>query len=311
MNRRASILLMPAILSLGFVCSAHAATVEGTLTFPSGFVPAMTVYAREVDGTRLHSVATRESQTAFKLELPPGRYTFFAEPSQAGAPQLYGAYTQSVLCKARAAQDRCEDHSLVVIGVGVADAPAGAPVGAAASPVISDWAVPDELADELDHLLGNRTNPSVQELGAPRFSEYPSAHPDLPAPAALDYSATTLSASMQAHVRAAMPAAPDFAGSLAVARLSCGNACVDVLLIDWRNGKVLAPPQLAQITQDLPCRGDETILFRRDSRLLSVTRKRNAGIATQYFVWKPDASALIQTAEYQRSIERYCSLQSP
>ena len=115
----------------------------------------------------------------------------------------------------------------------------------------------------------------------------------------------------QAHVRELMPAAPDFAGTLAVTRLSCGNACVEVLLIDWRNGKVLAPPQLSQITQDLPCRGDETILFRRDSRLLSVTRKRNGGIATQYFVWKTDASALIQTAEYQRSIERYCSLQSP
>ncbi len=305
MNRRASILLLPAILLLGLVGRAHAATVEGTLTFPSGFVPAMTVYAREVDGTRLHSVATHESQTTFKLELPPGRYTFFAEPSQAGAPQVYGAFTQSVLCKAHDAQGVCEDHTLVVVGVGnAADA-------AAAGPVIGDWAVPDILADELDHLLGNRTNPSVQELGAPRFSEYPSAHAELPAPAALDFSPSNLPAEKQAHVREAMPAAPDFAGTLAITRLPCGNACADVLLIDWRNGRVLAPPQLAQITQDLPCRGDETILFRRDSRLLSVTRRRNGGIATQYFVWKADASALVQTAEYQRSIERYCSLQSP
>jgi hypothetical protein len=265
----------------------------------------MTVYAREVDGTRLHSVATHESQTTFKLELPPGHYTFFAEPSQAGAPQLYGAYTQSVLCKAHGAQGPCEDHTPIVVGVAVAGDTA------VAGPVIGDWAVPDALADELDHLLGNRTNPSVQELGAPRFSEYPSAHPELPPPAALDYSTSNLPAEKQAHVREAMPAAPDFAGTLAVARLPCGNVCVDVLLIDWRNGKVFAPPQLAQITQDLPCRGDETILFRRDSRLLSVTRKRNGGIATQYFVWRPDVSTLIQTAEYQRSTERYCSLQSP
>lgn len=307
MNGRASNLLMPGILLLAFASGVQAATVEGTLTFPSGFVPAMTVYARDVDGTRLHSVATRESQTTFKLELPTGRYTFFAEPSQVGAPQLYGAYTQTVLCKARAAPEPCEDHALVVVGVGAADAPAGA----AAGPVIGDWAVPDELADELDHLLGNRTNPSVQELGAPRFSEYPSAHPEASAPAALDFSVSKLPAEKQSQVRELVPAAPDFAGTLAVIRLPCGNACVEVLLIDWHNGKVLAPPQLAQIAQDLPCRGDETILFRRDSRLLSVTRKRIGGIATQYFVWKADASALIQTAEYQRSIERYCSLQSP
>lgn len=304
MNRRASILLMPAFLLLQLVGGARATTVDGTLTFPSGFVPAMTVYAREVDGTHLHSVATHESQTTFKLDLPPGRYTFFAEPSQAGAPQLYGAYTQSVVCKARAAAEACEDHALIVVGVG-----GGA--DAATSPVIGDWAVPDSLANELDHLLGNRTNPSVQELGAPRFSEYPSVHADLPTPAALDYSASNLPAEKQASAREAMPAAPDFAGTLGVIRLPCGAACVEVLLVDWRNGKVIAPAPLAQITQDLPCRGDESILFRRDSRLLSVTRKHNGGIATQYFVWKADSSTLVQTAEYQRSIDRYCSLQSP
>ena len=307
MKLHASIQRLLALSVVGLPAGVHAANVEGSLTFPSGFVPAMIVYAREVDSSRLHSVATHEAQITFKMDLPPGRYTFFAEPSQAGAPQLYGAYTQSVVCRARDAPDTCEDHALVVVNVGTADANASE----TAAPAIGDWSIPDALADDLDHLLGNRTNPSVQELGAPRFSEYQSAHADLQAPATLDYSASNLPPDKQAHVREVMPAAPDFAGTLAVARLPCGNACTDVVLIDWRNGKVQALPQLAQIAQDLPCRGDETILFRRDSRLLSVTRKRNGGIATQYFVWRPGASALIQTAEYQRSIERFCSLQPP
>ncbi len=307
MNARAPILLSLSISSLALSCGTHASSVEGSLSFPSGFVPAMTVYARDADSSRLHSVATHESQATFKLELPPGHYTFFAEPSQAGAPQLYGAYTQAVICKARATQEACEDHSLVIVTVGSADVNAGA----SAAPAIGDWAIPDELADEFDHLLGNRTNPSVQELGAPRFSEYPAAHAEPPAPAILDFSAGNLPPDKQAQVREANPTAPDFAGTLAVAKLPCGDACVDGVLIDWRNGKVQAPPALAQVAQDLPCRGDEAILFRRDSRLLSVTRKRNGGIATQYFVWKPDASVLIQTAEYQRSTERYCSLQPP
>ena len=81
------------IVALAVAAPAFAAEVEGTLTFPSGFVPAMTVYAREVESTKLHSVSTRDAQKSFKLDLAPGRYVFFAEPSQAGAPDIYGAYT--------------------------------------------------------------------------------------------------------------------------------------------------------------------------------------------------------------------------
>ena len=139
----------------------------------------------------------------FKLELPPGRYTFFAEPSQAGAPAtVRRLHAVGAGAQTHAAQEPCEDHALVVVDLGSADTAV-----AACDRVRSSATGPSRttLADELDHLLGNRTNPSVQELGAPRFSEYPAAHPEACRRRhALDfYGQHVVNASMQAHAREA------------------------------------------------------------------------------------------------------------
>jgi len=282
--------------------TALAVEVDGTLTFPHGFVPAMMVYARDLDSAKLHSVSTRESQISFKLELPPGRYVFFAEPSQAGAPEIYGAYTENVLCKARKATDPCDDHTLVVYTAGTKSA----------APAISDWAIPDAQAEEFDKVLGTRPETSPQELGAPHFSEYPVKAGDVDsgapaAPPALDFSGTSLAAEQQERIQELVKAGASFAGSVAVAELSCGANCVAAVFVDLLNGKVHAPAALAQIVQDLPCRAEESILFRRNSRLFSVTRRHDGGVSTQYFIWKPESSSLVQTAEYQRAEERFCT----
>ena len=278
---------------------APAAAVDGTLTFPSAFVPALTVYARNLDTSKLHSVSTRESQTAFRIDLPPGRYVFFAEPSEPGAPEIYGAYTQSVLCTARNGTDACADHGLVVYSTG----------STAATPAIGDWTIPDNLADEFDRLLGNRSELNTQELGAPHFSEYPVPTLDSAQPAAaVDFSTSGLAAEQQERVQEIAKTGANFAGNLVLAAIPCGANCVDAVILDLHTGKAQLPPAFTRIVQDLPCRSDESILFRRNSRLLSITRKRDARIVTQYFVWKPDTASLNQTAEYQRTVERFCSL---
>ena len=273
--------------------------VEGSLTFPSDFVPAMNVYAREVDSVRLHLVSTTESQVSFKMDLPAGRYIFFAEPSQPGAPEIYGAYTQSAVCKAHKITDRCDDHSPIVYVVGAKSA----------APVISDWTIPDALANEFDQLLGNRQEQGPQELGAPHFSEYPAPRgAELTAIQSLDFSGSGIAAEKQERIQEIAKSGANFAGSLALVRVPCGEYCSDAVLVDLRSGKVQAPPALAQLSHDLPCRGDESLRFRRNSRLMSITRRRDANVTTQYFVWKPENSSLLQTAEYQRSAERFCSV---
>jgi len=58
----------------------------------------------------------------------------------------------------------------------------------------------------------------------------------------------------------------------------------------------------------LPCRTDEALLFRRDSRLLSVTRLRGAAVVTQYYVWNQKNAALVQSGEYQRTSQTFCAV---
>ncbi len=284
------------------VAPARANPVEGSLRAPWSFLPAMTVYARDVDRGHLQSITTSEGQRVFRLELAPGRYTFFAEPSQAGAPPLYGAYTESAVCRARDAGAPCEDHALVVVGI------AASPARETPHILIADWALPDELSEEIDHLLGHRTAPSAQELGAPRFSEYPVAASGGSAAVRLDLSGVHVDPAGETRLNDALARPPNFAGEVAVVEIPCGPDCVDVMLIERNSGRVQAPQALAQLSRDLPCRADESILYRRDSRLLSVTHRQNAGILTQYFLWNPRTAALVPTAEYQRPIERFCSL---
>jgi hypothetical protein len=86
------------------------------------------------------------------------------------------------------------------------------------------------------------------------------------------------------------------------------------VLVDWLNGTVQELPsqrpqsQRAQIQGTLPCRTEEALLFRRDSRLLSVTRARGAAVVTQYYVWNQKNAALVLSAEYQRTAQAFCAV---
>jgi hypothetical protein len=283
-----------AALLIGLFSQAQAGIVEGTLAFPRQFIPSMLIYAREVDSLHIVSIATHADQTSFRLELPPGRYVFFAEPNEPGAPDVYGAFTRYSLCKRHPAA-ACEDHTLSIITLGAKST---------ASVQIDDWDLSDALYGELDRMLGITESPSADELGAPRFSEYPA--PPEPEAAAPTIEPGSIPAEDRARIKAGIAGGPNFAGHLSAITLPCGPTCHGVLIVDWHGGKVHAPAALASITDSLPCRTDEAVQFRRDSRLLSVTRKRGATITTQYFVWTLE-NVLTQTAQYERTPERFCS----
>jgi hypothetical protein len=288
-----------ALVAMTFAIAARAAAlgVDGNLTFPGSFTPAMLVYAREVDNSKIQTLATRAQQTSFHFDLPPGRYVFFAEPDEAGAPMIYGAHTLSSACKVR--RETCGDHRLDVIAVSAKAAVTGI--------VIDDWDLPDQLADQLDHDLGITASPSADELGAPRFSEYPSGQIETPARPAFDFGGTALPVAERARLQQALQDGPNFAGAMSAVFVSCGNGCNSVAFLDWHSGKVTLPAALANLDEPLPCRSDESLQFRRDSQLLSVTRKRGAHVTTQYFVWNAKAGTLTEAAEYQRSADRFCS----
>lgn len=292
-----------AATSLG--AGAFAGTIAGTVAFPSQVVPSMTVYASELDTSRIHTVQLTRGQVNFTVEVPPGRYLVFLAPNEPGAPDVYGAFTRYSQCAPHGVADgACEDHALIPVAV-TAKTPH-------AAVTVDDWYLTDDIADQLDRIraaAGDR--PPKEPLSAPKFSEYPSdSYETIPAPK-IDFGAGELSQEDRELAQLALAAGPNFAGHVTVTLTSCGAACGRVLLIDWRSGaiQVLPPPGSKDESQGtLPCRADEALQFRRDSRLLSLTRPQGTLVVTQYYVWNQNAAAPLRGSDYRRPSQAFCAV---
>jgi hypothetical protein len=303
MIRRVGIALAP----FAAIAVAGAAVIDGTTSFPGGDMPALTAYVYSIDAAKLRTAAVAGPGHSFHVDVPPGRYVVFAAPSEPGTPDVYGAYTQ---CGGDGAA--CRDHSLRSV---VLDARTHR-----VTVTIDDWYLSDADADALDRIRGVAATPGPQPPGAPRFSEYAA-----PATAAAADAAAVarnspesarrlrlaLAADDRARLRDLMAAGPNFAGSVTVLRARCGRDCVRLVLLDWTDGRLVAPAGLAAIDDALPCRSSEAVLFRRDSRLLSVTRMRDGAIVTEYYLWDPAAGSVSQLAAYPRKAAQYCAIDPP
>jgi hypothetical protein len=300
-------LSLAAAVSLGSGAGALAGTLEGTVTFPGQFISSMTVYASDLDTARVHIVQLRRGQTNFTAEIPPGRYVVFLAPNEPGAPNVYGAYTQYSVCAPHEHAGECADHALMEVCVG-----ARAPHAAV---TIDDWYLTDDIAAQLDRIremaVGDGARSNSEPLSAPRFSEYPSAPFDGSVTPKIDFGGSELSSEDRETVQQALSSGPNFAGHVTATLMSCGAACSRLVLVDWRSGQVREPSPpgaAAEIQGTLPCRPDEAVLFRRDSRLLSITRMHGASIITRYYVWNQKNSLLMQNGEYQRTLQTFCAV---
>ncbi len=291
--------------------SVAAAILGGTIRFPGSDDPAVTVYVYSIDPARLRSRVVRHGQRGFHFEVSPGRYLVFAAPSGAGAPDVYGAYTH---CSGNPPPNgpvpaNCGDHSLRTVVVDRRTRRIDV--------AIDDWSLSDADANALDRVRGLAATPGPQPEGAPRFSEYPAeaagpaAATRAAAPAATRLRHLALSPGDRRKLRDVLAAGPNFAGEVTLDVAHCGVHCLRILLLDWRGGGVAEVPDLAAIDDDLPCRTSEAVLFRRNSRLLSVTRMRGRVIATQYFLWDPTAASLRLLAVYPRKPSEYCAIDPP
>jgi hypothetical protein len=293
-------LSLAAVTSLG-ATSAGAGTIEGVVTFPAQLVPSMTVFASDLDTSKIHSVQLVRGLANFTVEVPPGRYLVFMAPNEPGDPNVYGAYTQYSLC---VPQDigKCADHALVPVAI-TARTPR-------ATVTIDDWYLTDDVAEQIDHIRGVAAGVDLEPLSAPRFSEYPSAAIEPSDRPKVDFGGSDLSEEDLKMVQRTLTGGPNFAGHVTISLTKCGVRCGRLILVDWRSGAVQELPQgpRAEIQEALPCRVDEAVSFRRDSRLLSVTRVRGAAVVTQYYVWNPKNAALVQSGEYQRTSQAFCAV---
>jgi hypothetical protein len=298
------ILVLLAAASLGGGAGACAGTIAGTVSFPSQVVPSMTVYASDLDSPRIHTAQLARGQVNFSVEVPPGRYVVFLAPNEPGAPDVYGAFTRYSQCTPHDVDGACEDHALIPVAV-TAKVPH-------AAVTIDDWYLTDEIANQLDRIRGAAGDRSPKEpLSAPRFSEYPSESYEAGTAPKIDFGPSELSQEDRELAEAALAGGPNFAGHVTATLTSCGAACGRVLLIDWRSGAVqeLPPPGSRDESQGtLPCRIDEALQFRRDSRLLSLTRAEGTAVVTQYYVWNQNSAAPLRGGEYRRSSQAFCAV---
>ncbi len=295
-------LSLAALMPLGQCAGALAGTIDGAIDFPSRFVPSMTVYASDLDGPRVRTLQLARGQTNFSVDVPPGRYLVFLAPNQPGAPNIYGAYTQYSLCTPHDA-GRCEDHTLIPVTVTAK--------ARRTEVTIDDWYLTDDIAGQIDHIRGVAADADAEPLSAPRFSEYPTAPIDAAPPPKIDPGAGELSEEDRAAVQAALANGPNFAGHLTAAWAACGLACGRLVLIDWQSGAIQSlsvPNPHAEMPAALPCRPEEALQFRRDSRLLLVTRVRGTAVVTQYFVWNQNNAALMPSGEYHRTSRTFCAV---
>src|SRR5579863_6385945 len=300
-------MVLLAATSLGACAGASAGTIAGTVSFPSQVVPSMTVYASDLDTSRTHTVQLARGQVNFTVDVPPGRYLVFLAPNEPGAPDVYGAFTRYSQCAPHTVEDgTCEDHTLIPVAV-TAKAPH-------AAVTIDDWYLTDDIADQLDRIrgaAGDRSPPIREPLSAPRFSEYPSESYEAGAPPKIEFGPGELSQEDRELAQQALAGGPNFAGHVTATLTSCGAACGRVLLIDWRSGAVqeLPPPGSRDESQGpLPCRIDEALQFRRDSRLLSLTRAEGGVVVTQYYVWNQNSAAPLRGGDYRRPSQAFCAV---
>jgi len=297
-------LSLGALASLGQSAGVLAGAIEGFIIFPGQIVPSITVYASDLDTSRLHALPLARGKASFTVEVPPGRYLVFLAPNETGAPNIYAAYTRYSLCGPHGVDGKCEDHTLIPVAV-TAHRPRP-------KVTIDDWYLTDEVAERIDRIREATTGGDIrfnsEPVSAPRFSEYPSPSFDAFSVPKVDFTGTGLSKKDRELVRHALSSGPNFAGHVTATLARCGPACSRLVLVDWRSGRIQEPAPLAEIRGTLPCRPGEAVLFRRDSALMSVSRTRGTGVVTQYYVWNQRNAALVPSGEYQRTSPTFCAV---
>ncbi len=84
--------------------------LSGGLCYPSDYIPALTIYARNVDTGETWSMSVPMDTLTYEMEVPPGNYIVFAWTDEG----VGGSYSEFVLCGLSV---ECTDHTPVSVPV--------------------------------------------------------------------------------------------------------------------------------------------------------------------------------------------------
>lgn len=95
----------------------QAATISGSISYPSEGHPALQVYALRTDGQYYEYVDVQENEGGYSIQVPPGEYYILADAAFFNTPEFDGAYTAYAKCVSENSYDACPDVDYTLIAI--------------------------------------------------------------------------------------------------------------------------------------------------------------------------------------------------
>ena len=87
--------------------------IEGSISFPAGTPPALTIYFLRTDGNERYALETESGWTRYVNSIPIGHYFVFARVT-GDKSNFGGGFTRAVECGLTA---NCNDHDLIPVEI--------------------------------------------------------------------------------------------------------------------------------------------------------------------------------------------------
>lgn len=105
--------LLAALLTTPVASQTRSGRIEGTLSYPSDYIPALRVCAKNIKNNSQRCIQTQKNQKPYKIEIPPGTYHVYASVTIAGQTDT-AYYSRAVTCGLRY---ECKDHRPIPVTV--------------------------------------------------------------------------------------------------------------------------------------------------------------------------------------------------
>ena len=105
--------LLVTLLAIPVTAQTRSGRIEGALSYPSSYIPALRVCAKNIRNDSQHCTQTKKNQKQYKIQVPAGNYHVFATATIAGEKET-AYYSRAVTCGLRYG---CNDHSPISVTV--------------------------------------------------------------------------------------------------------------------------------------------------------------------------------------------------
>lgn len=105
--------LLAALLATPVASQTPSGRIEGSLSYPSSYIPALKVCAKNIKNNSQRCIQTQKNQKQYRIEVQPGTYQVFATVTIAGQKDT-AYYSKAVICGLRYG---CNDHTPISVTV--------------------------------------------------------------------------------------------------------------------------------------------------------------------------------------------------